>query len=143
MSEEFRDIGDIQNMLAARIASRNADIAGTTPPPGTFDPYQALLKKQAPSPVTEVDPSTIQTWPEEDVKRLQDFCQRNGIVGFNSGKMSPIAALAMLKQQIGDYSNVPLEERVPEGYQKAGTKSTYGPNYPYEQAMQKKRILHG
>jgi hypothetical protein len=141
MSEEFRDIGDIQSMLAARIASRKADVAGTVPPPGTFDPYQALLKKQANTP-TEVDTSIVQQWPEEDVKKLQDFCQRNGIVGFNSGKMSPIAALAMLKQMVGDYSNVPLEERVPEGYEKAGTKSTYGPNYPYGEAM-KKRLLHG
>jgi hypothetical protein len=143
MSEEFRDMGDISSMLAARIASRKADVEGAVAPPGTFDPYQALLKKKpSENLAAAIDPSTIQTWPEEDVKKLQDYCQRNGIFGFNSGKMSPIAALAMLKQQVGDYSGVPLEERMPEGYEKAGTKSGYGPNYPYGEAM-KRKLLHG
>lgn len=145
MSDTFEDIGsrmpDMASVLAQRIASRNAE-AGTPPAPGTFDPYQAMLKKKD-GETAPIDPTTIQKWPEEDVKKLEDYCQKVGIVGFNSGRMHPIAALAMLKQQFGDYSGTPLEERIPSGYEKMGTKPTYGPNYPYSAAVQKKQILHG
>ena len=142
MSEEFNQLPDIASLLAQRIAARKADANGTVPAPGTFDPYQAMLKKKN-QETAPVDPETVQSWPAEDVKQLQDYCQKMGIVGFSSGRMSPIAALAMLKQKFGeDFSNVPLEERVPEGYQKIGTKGSYGPNYPYGEAMKKKQILH-
>jgi len=143
MSEEFRQLPDMASMLAQRIAMKKADGNGATPAPGTFDPYQAMLKKKS-GETQPVDPSTVQTWPEEDIKKLQEYCQKMGIVGFSSGRMSPIAALAMLKQKFGeDFSNVPIQERVPQGYEKMGTKSTYGPNYPYEEAMRRKQILHG
>lgn len=143
MNEEFRELPDMASVLAQRIAARKAEASGTTPPPGTFDPYQALLKKKQ-GETAPIDPSTIQSWPEDDVKKLQDYCQKIGIAGFNCGKMHPIAALALLKQRFGDdFSNVPLEERLPQGYEKLGTKSTYGPNYPYSEAVRKKQILHG
>lgn len=148
MSENFEDIGnhmpDMAAALAQRIAARKAEEAGTTlPAPGTFDPYQAMLKKNRGETIP-VDPDEVQKWPEEDLKKLQDYCQKMGIAGFNCGRMHPIAALAMLKQRFGeDFSNVPLEERVPAGYEKAGTKSSYGPNYPYSEALRKKQILHG
>jgi len=142
MNEEFRELPDMASILAQRIAAKKADVSGT-PAPGTFDPYQAMLKKKE-NETSPIDPSTIQTWPEEDVKKLQDYCQKMGIVGFNCGKMHPIAALAMLKRQFGeDYSEVPLQERLPNGFEKLGTKSSYGPNYPYSQAVNKKQILHG
>jgi hypothetical protein len=143
MSEEFRELPDIASMLAQKIATRQAEQSGTTPAPGTFDPYQAMLKKKQ-SETSPVDPSTVKSWPEEDVKALQDYCQKMGIVGFSSGRMSPIAALAMLKQRFGeDFSGTPLEERVPAGYEKMGTKPQYGPNYPYSEALRKKQIIHG
>lgn len=143
MSEQFSELPDLTSLLAQRIATRKAEESGTTPPKGTFDPYQAMLnKKQADT--APVDPSNIQKWPEEDVKKLQDYCTKMGIVGFNSGRMHPIAALAMLKQQFGeDFTGTPLSERVPAGYEKMGTKPQYGPNYPYTEAMRKKQILLG
>lgn len=144
MSDAFEDVGsrlpDMASVLAQRIASKGAET--NNPPPGTFDPYQAMLKKKH-AENAPLDPSTIQKWPEEDVNKLQDYCQKMGIVGFNSGRMHPIAALAMLKQQFGDdFSNVPLQERVPAGYEKLGSNS-HGPNYPYTEAMHRKQILHG
>lgn len=143
MSEDFPQLPDMGAMLAQRIAAKKADTTGAQPAPGTFDPYQALLKKKQ-GETAPIDPSTIQKWPEEDVKKLQDYCQKMGIFGFNSGKMHPIAALSMLKQQFReDFSNVPLEECLPQGYEKIGTKSGYGPNYPYSEAIRKKQILHG
>lgn len=143
MSEEFSQLPDMNAMLAQRIAAKQAESNGTNPAPGTFDPYQAMLDRKN-GKVPEAQLPEAQKWPEEDVQKLQTYCQRMGIVGFNSGRMHPIAALAMLKKQFGDdYTNVPLEERVPEGYEKVGTKSTNNPNYPYSQAMSKKQILHG
>ena len=143
MSEEFHELPDMASVLAQRIAAKKAEQPGTTPAPGTFDPYQAMLKKKE-QETLPIDPSTVQTWPVDDVKKLQDYCQKMGITGFNCGRMHPIAALAMLKQRFGeDFSNTPLEERVPAGYEKMGTKSNYGPNYPYSEAMKKKQILHG
>jgi len=143
MSEEFSQLPDMNEMLSQRIAAKKAYGAGTTAPPGTFDPYQAMLDRKA-GKVSEPSLPEAQQWPEEDVKLLQDYCRKMGIVGFNSGRMNPIAALAMLKKQIGDdYTDVPLNERVPSGYQKIGTKSQHGPNYPYSEAMKKKQLLHG
>lgn len=135
MSEEFSQLPDMNAMLAQRIAAKQGTTA--TPAPGTFDPYQAMLDRKngkTPEPVLP----EVQKWPEADVQKLQDYCKKMGIVGFNCGRMHPIAALAMLMKQFGeDYTNVPLEERVPQGYQKLGTKTTY------TEAMQKKQILHG
>lgn len=149
MSDEFEDISsripDMGAVLAQRIMSKKASESGNTPlPHGTYDPYQLLIQKQRGESIpAEIDKSTIQTWPDESIKALQDYCNKMGIIGFSSGKMNPIAALSMLKQQYGvDYTNVPLNERIPLGYEKLGTRG-YGPNYPYTEAMRKKQILHG
>lgn len=147
--EEYPDINsrlpDMASALAQRIAAKSGTMTGTNPPPGTVDPYQLMLQKKQgiTSEPKEIDPSTIQHWPEADVQKLQDYCSKLGIVGFNSGRMPPLVALAQLKQQFGDYSGVPLEERIPAGYEKRGTISGYSPSYPYSKAMQQKQILHG
>lgn len=138
MSDDFETLNskvpDFESMIIQRAAKHPQ-----ATPQGTFDPYQAMLKKKE-AETAPVDPSTIKQWPEDDVKTLQDYCERMGIVGFSAGRMHPLAALAMLKGQLGDnYTDVPLEERLPAGYQKLGTKG-YGPNNTYSQ---KKQILHG
>lgn len=69
---------------------------------------------------------TVVTWPENEVKALKEFCEKHGITGFNCGNIPPATALAMLKEKIG-MGDVPLEERVPYGYQR----------------MKKSSILHG
>ena len=74
---------------------------------------------------------------------LQDYCTKMGIMGFNTGRLPPAVALAMLKKQMGDYANVPLEERIPEGYEKCGTRPVSNPSYPFSPVTQAKVILHG
>ena len=137
MSEEFPTLPGFDNLLQQRIAQKNAPL----PPPGTADPYNLMLQRKK-GEIKEIDPATIQKWPEEDVKELEDYCRRNGIVGFAS-RMNPKLALMQLKRQVGDYSGVALEDRVPEGYEKVGTPNKYGPGYPYSAAVAKKQILHG
>ena len=148
MADEFESINsripDLQSALAARIAAKAGDVDTSNPPPGTVDPYKLMLQKKRQMDTGDIDPGTIVRWPEEATKQLQDYCTKMGIVGFNSGRMHPLAALAALKKQLGDdYTGVPLEERVPAGYEKRGTPSGYGPNYPYSEAIRKKQVLHG
>ena len=111
--------------------------------PGTFDPHALMVKKKEVEKGEVEDTTPKQTWPENDVKSLENFCKKMGIVGFNSGKMPPIVALAMLKQQYGIVEG-PYEERVPSGYEKIGVKPTkFNPHYPYNEMMKSKGILHG
>ena len=136
MNDDFEmlnsKIPDIGMFMAQRIAARrNCE----TNVHSTIDPYQLMLKKR--SQMNNPQMLDIQMWPEEQVQELQDYCQRMGIVGINS-KLNPAALLAMLKSKIGDdYSNVPLEERVPVGYEKLGTKSNT------TITSNKRQILHG
>lgn len=146
--DTFRELPDMSQMLQQRLAAQGAT-GGSLPPPGTVDPYQVMLarKKAALSAETVKQPELppVHKWPEEDVKALSDYCAKMGILGFAT-RMNPKIALMQLKQQMGDYSGVPLEDRLPEGYEKIGTKNSYGPNYPYSSAVsvaQKKQILHG
>lgn len=148
MSEEFAPYPDISNLFAQRmaekIAIKNAEGGSAPPPPGTVDPYQLMIKKKQEETAVEADPNTIVKWPSDDVKKLEDYCAKLGIVGFSCGRMHPVAALAMLKDKYGeDYTDVSLNERVPVGYEKRGTPSGYGPNYPYSEAIKRKQILHG
>lgn len=138
-TSEWRTI-DATKLLGGMISNTT-----TTPTPaGAVDPYQLMLQKKRGEAVKEEVPSDMPKWPEADTKALQAYCAKMGVVGFNSGRMPPIAALAMLKKQFGDdYTGVPLEDRVPEGYERRGTLSNQGPNYPYSQAVVKKQIIHG
>jgi len=151
MPDEFEDINsripDLNTALAARIAAKQADQPNSLPPAGTVDPYKMMLQKKQAAESGDVIPEKIVKWPEEDTAKLQDYCKKMGVIGFNSGRMHPIAALAMLKKQFGDdYTGVPLEERIPEGYEKAGTRPLYNPSYPYSARFiekPQKQILHG
>lgn len=145
MSEEFEDINskmpDFASVLSQRLSAKTN--SNSLPPPGTVDPYQLMLQRKK-EETSEIDPSTIQTWPEADVQKLQDYCNKMGIYGFNSGRIPPLLALAQLKKQFGnDYTGVPLEGRVPEGYEKIGNNPVYNKNYPYSEAMHQRKILHG
>ena len=85
--------------------------------------------------ITDAKPAE---WPEKDIKALSDFCKKNGIMGFDCGRMSPIAALALLKRKLGIIDN-PLSERVPFG----DKKPINNPGYPYLTMVHKKNVLHG
>lgn len=139
--EAYPTLPGFDQMFQQRIATKTGATPGPLPPPGTTDPYQLMVQRKK-GEIKEVDPATVQKWPEEDVKELEDYCKRMGVMGFAS-RMNPKLALMQLKRQLGDYSGVPLEERVPEGYEKCGTVNKYGPNYPYSEAIRKKQILHG
>ena len=151
MNDEYAPYPDVSEFLSQRLAQRiaakqtNADTIDKLPPPGTVDPYKLMLqRKREAEAIDNVDTSKVVTWPDEDVKKLQDYCMKVGIYGFNSGKISPLLALAQLKKQFGDdYTGVPLEERVPAGYEKRGTITPYNVNFPYSEAMRKKQVLHG
>jgi len=150
MNTEFEEyptinnrLPDIASVLAQRIASKQINTSDTNLPAGTLDPYQLLLNKKI-SETGEINKDTIQKWPDETVKKLHAYCEKMGIVGFSPGKMHPSAALALLKGKYGDdYTDIPLNERLPAGYEKMGTPSNYNSNYPYSEAIQKKQILHG
>ncbi len=113
------------------------------PPPGTVDPYKLMLKKKKQMDSGDFEPGPTVRWPEEDVQALKNYCMKMGIYGYNT-KLHPKIALAQLKKQFGDdFTDVPMEERVPEGYEKLGTKSPqYSPNRRYGDVIQK-QILHG
>lgn len=51
----------------------------------------------------------IQSFDEKDIKELEEFCLKMGIVGFNCANMNPKAALRMLKIKMG----FPIEEDKP------------------------------
>ena len=139
MSEEYPTLPGFEQMLQSRIAQKSG--ATAFPPAGTVDPYKLMMQRKQ-GETAPIDPTTIQQWPEADTRELEDYCKRNGILGISS-RLNPKIALMQLKKQVGDYSGVPLEDRVPEGYERTGTTNTYGSNYPYSQAMVKKQILHG
>ena len=115
--------------------------------PNGFDPHAAMVKRKEINSGEVVDDTPKQTWPEKDVKALEDFCKQHGIMGFDCGKMSPIAAMAMLKNMLGIVDG-PLADRVPFGYEKLGAKPMiYNHNYPYTQMIKektsKKTLLSG
>jgi len=91
---------------------------------GTFDPHQLMLKKKLTDSGESVDLTPKRSWPDQDIKALETFCLKYGIVGFNCGRMSPVAALAMLKQKLGVIE--PTENRV-----------------TYSDVMNKKMLLKG
>lgn len=149
MNDEYAPYPDVSEFLSQRlvqrIATKQADSNEKLPPPGTIDPYKIMLKKKREAEaIDNVDISKVVRWPDADIKKLQDYCMKMGIYGVDCGKVNPLLALAQLKKQFGDdYTGVPLEERVPEGYEKRGTITPYNSNFPYSEAMKQKQILHG
>lgn len=140
MSDEFENLNSRIPDFASALAARAAANGGQTAPPGTFDPYKAMIKKKREMDSGDFEPGPITRWPEEDVQALKDYCMKMGIYGFNT-KLHPRLVLAQLKKQFGDdFTGVPMEERVPEGYEKMGTR--YSEKMPYSEAM-RRQLLHG
>lgn len=70
---------------------------------GNYDPIHAMfvkIKQRRDSGEYQELPQKIE-YNSEDVKSLEEFCKRYGIVGFSIGKMSPAVALKMLKNKMG------------------------------------------
>jgi hypothetical protein len=131
----FEEYPDMQHSLVPDfsqvVTKRLSDAASG------FDPHAIIVKKKEVDSGTVEDTTPKQIWPEKDVKTLEDFCAKHGILGFNCDRMSPIAAMAMLKQKIGIVDG-PLEERMPFGYEKLGK---FNPSYPYTAMVKKKTVL--
>lgn len=138
-SFERSDVPDFTQLLMHRISSRGKET--TSEPKTNFDPYKMMVNKKKSENGEPVDVSDVIKWPEKDLKALNDFCKKYNILGFNCGKMSPIAALSMLKSQLG-IVDAPLEERIPLGYEKRGTPTAkYNSSFPYEQSINSKKTL--
>jgi hypothetical protein len=131
---------DFAQILVQRLAMKQAEAKPSVA--GGFDPHKLFVQKKQEDEGKPVDTSNTVKWPEEDVKALEDFCQKYGVLGVNCGRMSPVAALAMLKNMMG-IDDRPLEERVPSGYQKRGTQSKFNPHFPYEASVKNRQVLNG
>ena len=75
---------------------------------GGFDPFSEMLKRKHQSDSLDID-LTVTPHNEEDVKELEDFCEKHAIVGFNCGRMNPKAALQMLKSKMGVIEKKPSQ----------------------------------
>jgi hypothetical protein len=137
---QFSNAPDFSQLMANKMSTGKPTEA--KPAPGGFDPYKVMVKKKEADEGKPIDVSDAVKWPEKEVAALEDFCKKMGVIGFNCGKMSPLAALAMLKNMLG-VSDGPLEERVPVGYEKLGAKNTFNPHYPYQQSFAQKSLLKG
>lgn len=131
-------IPDFQTLLAQRLTPSTHAMA-----PNRFDPHSSMIKKkQEGNGEIPVDTTSGPRWLEKDIKVLEDFCNKHNIKGFKCGMMPPLVALAMLKDKLG-YTDLPLEDRVPDGYQKLGTPNEGSPSYPYSKAVDQRVILNG
>lgn len=86
----------------------------------SFDPCKLIQQRN-----NQESPSMpeVKEWDVEDVKKLEEFCTKHGILGYNFGRMNPKLALLMLKKQMGVYTDTPMEERVPLGYESMNKKN--------------------
>lgn len=128
---------DFNAVLQKRLVPTQQDLPG-------FDPHQLMVKKHKVETGEVAPDTTISSvqWPEKDMEVLNDFCKQHNIMGFNCGRMSPISALAFLKNKIG-LSDKSLSERIPFGYEKIGAQNIYNVNYPYDRLNDKRKILNG
>ena len=64
-----------------------------------FDPYKILLQKKFNQ--TNSSEIPVISYNEEDIKELEEFCKKHGILGVNFKNMNPKSVLNMLKNKIG------------------------------------------
>jgi len=146
-----RKMPSLNDMFAQRLAQKTGQSqASTTATPDGFDPCDLMVKRKKAALSGENNygeepkPPEVQQFPEEDVRALEDYCRRMGIIGFST-KQNPRLALMKLKQQVGDMSDTPLEKRIIPGYEQVGIKAYHEsrPNFPYQTITQKKVLLNG
>ena len=114
---QYSRVPGFDQLMSGRLAGQG-QFAGATPTNNGFDHHKLMVKKhKVDTGETLPEMSEAPQWPEEDIKALKDYCQRMGIIGFST-RQSPRLALAKLKQQVGDMSDISLENRTPAGYEK-------------------------
>jgi hypothetical protein len=62
----------------------------------------------------EMNPS-IPQYSEEDMRELQEYCQKRGIIGVNFGNRNPKAILQMLKARMGERGEPTLKRGILHG----------------------------
>ena len=105
----YRTIPSFESLLANRLQP----MVTTN---GSFDPCASLVKRKQRGEDTVLP--AVQQWPEEEIKALEDYCKKIGLIGFSLGKLSPRMTLNMLKSKFGDFTGIPLENRIPMGFEK-------------------------
>ena len=70
-----------------------------------FDPVALMAKRKQQRDDGNLPPIT--SFNDNDIKELESFCHKYGIIGFNCGNMNPKAALRLLKMRMG----IPNEEK--------------------------------
>jgi hypothetical protein len=98
MNEQL-EFDDWPQMSSMNLPSFEQMVSQNTQAPNDFDPHKLMMKKKDILDGNVFEPE--QKWPEKDIKTLEEFCKKYGIVGFNCGRMSPIAALSLLRQNLG------------------------------------------
>ncbi len=123
---------DAVSILQQRLANKKSDTSSinSSNAKTSFDPHQIMVNRRRENAGEITANTPVQSWPEHDIQTLESFCKQYGIMGFNCGNMSPIAALALLKNKLGIIDNIPHSEN-------------YTSNYPYTEAMKKKILLRG
>lgn len=58
----------------------------------------------------EMNP-TIPAYSDEDMKELQDYCAKRGIIGVNFNGMHPSAVLKMLKARMGERNEQTISKK--------------------------------
>lgn len=61
--------------------------------------HQMLVRRKQSGEDTQLPPQ--ESFPQEDIDALEEFCEKYGILGFNFGKIHPRSALNMLKNKMG------------------------------------------
>lgn len=106
MNDTFSEIPNFELILKQRLAMTPA-----SNPNATVDPYQMMLNRKTQQKQQASD-IPVQVYPESQIKALEDYCKKMGIVGYNCGTIPPGAALALLKNQLGDFTVSPLEQSI-------------------------------
>jgi len=101
---KFVKMPDFNQMIAQKLSPSPSTSNNTG-----FDPHKLMVNKKKSEDSMEMP--VIHQWPENEVQALEDFCKQHGLVGISCGRMSPIAALAMLKNKMGIIDTTPLEQR--------------------------------
>ena len=72
----------------------------------SFDPCDMMIKRRNKQLESEESiEADIVNYDVNEIKELEAFCKTHNIIGFNCGKMSPKAALNILKNKLGALYN--------------------------------------
>jgi hypothetical protein len=138
---QYSHAPDFSQMMAGMLQGKPVE---AKPSPNGFDPHKLMVQKHK-IEKGEIEPNLPEDpkWPVEDVQALEAYCQKMGIIGFST-RQHPRLALAQLKRQVGDMSDIPLENRVPMGYEQVGKPNSHNCNFPYSKVTDsKKSLLNG